>query len=50
MTITMRRWELDGIGRDRLNLQDRPIPSPGRREVLVKVGCVALNHRAHCLT
>ena len=45
MTMTMRRWELDGVGRDRLNLRGRPIPSPGRREVLVKVAAVALNHR-----
>src|SRR5471032_2541873 len=45
MTMTMRRWELDGVGRDRLNLRGRPIPSPGRCEVLVKVAAVALNHR-----
>jgi NADPH:quinone reductase-like Zn-dependent oxidoreductase len=42
---TMRRWEMDGIGRDRLALRERPIPVPGRHEVLVAVGAVALNHR-----
>lgn len=42
---TMRRWEMDGIGRDRLILRERPIPVPGRHEVLVAVGAVALNHR-----
>ena len=42
---TMRRWEMDGIGRDRLALRERPIPGPGRHEVLVAVGAVALNHR-----
>ena len=42
---TMRRWEMEGIGRDRLALRERPIPVPGRHEVLVAVGAVALNHR-----
>lgn len=41
----MRRWEMDGIGRDRLALRERPIPVPGRHEVLVAVEAVALNHR-----
>lgn len=41
----MRRWEMDGIGRDRLALRARPIPVPRRGEVLVRVGAVALNHR-----
>ncbi|WP_174010508.1 zinc-dependent alcohol dehydrogenase family protein [Rhizobium rhizogenes] len=45
MTNMMQRWEMDGIGRDRLVLRERPIPVPERHEVLVKVGAVALNHR-----
>lgn len=45
MTDMMQRWEMDGIGRDHLTLRERPIPTPGRQEVLVKVGAVSLNHR-----
>ncbi|WP_260596922.1 zinc-dependent alcohol dehydrogenase family protein [Sphingomonas endolithica] len=45
MTDMMRRWEMDGIGRDRLALRERPIPVPARHEVLVKVAAVSLNHR-----
>ncbi|KAA5611768.1 NAD(P)-dependent alcohol dehydrogenase [Rhodovastum atsumiense] len=36
---------MDAIGRDRLRLREVPIPSPGQREVLVKVAAVSLNHR-----
>jgi NADPH:quinone reductase-like Zn-dependent oxidoreductase len=43
--ITMQRWEMDDIGRDRLVLRERPVPKPGRGEVLVNVSAVALNHR-----
>lgn len=45
MTQTMRRWEIDAIGRAHLALRERPIPSPAPGEVLVKVAAVALNHR-----
>lgn len=45
MTNTMRRWEMDAIGRKHLVLRDVPIPVPGRHEVLVEVEAVALNHR-----
>ena len=45
MKNTMRRWEIDAIGRDRLSLREVPVPIPGEREVLVKVAAVALNHR-----
>ncbi|MFC0410671.1 zinc-dependent alcohol dehydrogenase family protein [Roseomonas elaeocarpi] len=45
MAEMMRRWEMDAIGRERLALRERPIPSPGPHEVLVKVAAVALNHR-----
>jgi NADPH:quinone reductase-like Zn-dependent oxidoreductase len=41
----MRRWEIDAVGRDRLALQERPVPLPGPYEVLVKVAAVALNYR-----
>lgn len=45
MTATTRRWEMDGIGRDRLRLREVAIPKPGPGEVLVKVAAVALNYR-----
>ena len=45
MAGTMRRWEMDGIGRDRLELRDVAIPTPRRGEILVDVAAVSLNHR-----
>jgi NADPH:quinone reductase-like Zn-dependent oxidoreductase len=45
MAKTMRRWEIDAIGRDRLSLREVHVPVPGPRQVLVKVAAVALNHR-----
>ncbi|WP_296943167.1 NAD(P)-dependent alcohol dehydrogenase [uncultured Massilia sp.] len=45
MARTMRRWEIDAIGRDRLTLREVPVPAPGPGQVLVKVAAVALNHR-----
>lgn len=45
MAETMRRWELDDIGRDKLTLRDVAIPQPARAEVLVRVEAVALNYR-----
>ncbi|MBK1840327.1 NAD(P)-dependent alcohol dehydrogenase [Azospirillum sp. YIM B02556] len=45
MENRMRRWEIDAIGREKLELRSVSIPSPGPREVLVKVAAVALNHR-----
>ncbi|WP_410014043.1 zinc-dependent alcohol dehydrogenase family protein [Sodalis sp. C49] len=50
MTKTMRRWEMDAIGRDRLALREVPIPAPGRGEVLVKVAAVSLNYRDKMVT
>lgn len=50
MTEMMRRWEMDGIGRDRLKLRDVPVPQPGPGEVLVNVGAVALNYRDKMVT
>src|SRR5471032_3044626 len=45
MKNTMKRWEMDANGRDRLVLKDVPVPTPGRGEVLVKIEAIALNHR-----
>ena len=42
---TMRRWEMDAIGREHLRLRDVPVPVPGPREVLVCVAAVGLNYR-----
>lgn len=41
----MRRWEMDGFGRDRLELRQVPVPQPGPGEVLVKMAAVSLNYR-----
>jgi len=42
---TMRRWEIDAIGREHLRLREVPVPVPGPREVLVRVTAVGLNYR-----
>ncbi|MBO1081636.1 NAD(P)-dependent alcohol dehydrogenase [Roseomonas sp. 573] len=42
---TMRRWEIDAIGREHLRLRDVPVPVPGPCEVLVRVAAVGLNYR-----
>ena len=41
----MRRWEMDDLGRERLQLRVVSVPEPGPGEVLVKVAAVSLNHR-----
>ncbi|MBB4005376.1 zinc-dependent alcohol dehydrogenase family protein [Aurantimonas endophytica] len=41
----MRRWEIDAIGLDHLQLRDRPMPTPGKGEILVRAAAVALNYR-----
>ncbi|GAA0896785.1 NAD(P)-dependent alcohol dehydrogenase [Pseudonocardia zijingensis] len=41
----MLRWEMDGIGRGRLELRQVPVPKPEAGEILVEVAAVALNHR-----
>ncbi|MGE0216489.1 zinc-dependent alcohol dehydrogenase family protein [Mycolicibacterium sp.] len=43
--MTMRRWELDEIGRAGLALREVPVPQPGPGQVLVEVAAVALNYR-----
>lgn len=45
MSDTMRAWQLPTFGLSNLELAERPIPSPGPGEVLVKVGAVSLNYR-----
>jgi NADPH:quinone reductase-like Zn-dependent oxidoreductase len=45
MGKTMRRWEMSGIGRDKLRLAEAPVPEPQAGEVLVKVGAASLNYR-----
>ncbi|MEC5385285.1 NAD(P)-dependent alcohol dehydrogenase [Uliginosibacterium sp. H3] len=49
MNSTARIWQLPRFGRSNLQLVERPIPTPGAREVLVRVEAVALNYRDHLL-
>lgn len=42
---TMRRWEMDAVGRDQPALREVPVPTPGPGHVLVRVDAVSLNHR-----
>jgi len=42
---TMKRWEIDAIGREHLKLNDVEIPTPRSDQILVKVNAVALNYR-----
>lgn len=46
----MRRWEMDGIGRNLLQLREVAIPEPAHGEILVRVSAVALNHRDKMVT
>jgi len=50
MTGTMQRWQMDGIGRERLALTDAPVPDPKPGELLVKVAAVSLNYRDKLVT
>lgn len=43
--MLMKRWEIDAIGREHLKLKEVPTPTPGTREILVKVKAVSLNYR-----
>jgi len=45
MNDMMRVWQLPAFGLSNLVLARRPIPTPARGEVLVRVGAVALNYR-----
>jgi len=41
----MKAWELHGFGREHLTLTDKPVPTAGPTEVLVRVSAVSLNYR-----
>jgi NADPH:quinone reductase-like Zn-dependent oxidoreductase len=41
----MKAWQIDRFGLENLTLADRPAPSPGRGEVLVRIRAVSLNYR-----
>ncbi|MDK7756418.1 NAD(P)-dependent alcohol dehydrogenase [Providencia rettgeri] len=45
MKQTMKRWELNEIGRQNLKLSEAEIPQPGSNEVLVRVNAASLNFR-----
>lgn len=45
MSESMQRWEISAFGLDNLQLINRPLPTPGYGEVLVKVDAVSLNYR-----
>lgn len=42
---TMRRWQLPSFGLENLEMAEAPIPSPGAREMLIRVTAVSLNYR-----
>ena len=42
---TLRRWQLPEFGRAHLAQADAPLPAPGAKQILVKVGAVSLNYR-----
>ncbi len=41
----MRVWQFPQLGLENLTLTERPTPTPGPREVLVKIHAVSLNYR-----
>lgn len=41
----MKTWQVRAFGLDNLVLEERPMPEPGRNQVLVKVRAVSLNYR-----
>jgi NADPH:quinone reductase-like Zn-dependent oxidoreductase len=45
MSDMMRVWQLPAFGLSNLELAERPVPTPGRSEVLVRVAAVSLNYR-----
>lgn len=45
MPKTMKRWQMDAIGREHLELREVPVPQPAKGQVLVKVEAVSLNYR-----
>ena len=41
----MRTWSLSGPGLDNLSVEERPVPSPGPGEVVVRIRAASLNYR-----
>lgn len=45
MSETMRAWQLPTFGLRHLELAERPVPTPGAGEILVRVRAASLNYR-----
>jgi NADPH:quinone reductase-like Zn-dependent oxidoreductase len=45
LPVAMRAVEATGFGLDRLAVVERPVPRPGRGEILVRIKAVSLNYR-----
>ncbi|XAH25436.1 NAD(P)-dependent alcohol dehydrogenase [Xylophilus sp. GW821-FHT01B05] len=45
MRKTMRRWQMNAVGRESLKLAEVEAPQPARGEILVEVAAVSLNYR-----
>ncbi|WP_338056173.1 NAD(P)-dependent alcohol dehydrogenase [Telmatospirillum siberiense] len=45
MRETMRRWQLSSFGLKNLELAEVQVPTPGSRELLIRVSAVSLNYR-----
>lgn len=45
MTQTMKAWQRQGMGLDKILKTELPIPTPKRDEILIKVKAVSLNYR-----
>ncbi len=45
MKTVMKQWQLPAFGQRNLELAERPVPTPGPRDLLVRVAAVSLNYR-----
>lgn len=45
MSDMMRRWQLPAFGIDNLEQVEVPVPAPGNRDLLIRVGAASLNYR-----
>lgn len=45
MSETMKRWQLPSFGLKNLELAGAPVPTPGSKELLIRVAAVSLNYR-----
>ncbi len=45
MSETMNRWQLPSFGLKNLELAEAPMPTPGSKELLIRVAAVSLNYR-----